>query len=62
MPTWVTGTGLEKLQFLVLNIRYPSDTANIVMNLNIPLLMVGLDVTRKENVTDEIIETIKNKS
>jgi inosine-uridine nucleoside N-ribohydrolase len=30
------------------------------MNSNIALVMTGLDVTHKVNVTGEIIETIKN--
>ena len=59
MPTWVAGTDLEKLQSLVLNIRYRSDAANIVMNSNISLVMVGLDVTLKLNVINDIIETMK---
>jgi len=47
------------------NIYVDPHAANIVLNSNIPLVMMGLDVTHKVNVNDKIIETIKannNKS
>ena len=47
------------------NIYVDPHSANIVLNSNVPLVMMGLDVTHKVNVNDKIIETIKannNKS
>lgn len=47
------------------NIYVDPHAANIVLNSNIPLVMMGLDVTHKVNVNDKIIKTIKannNKS
>ena len=47
------------------NIYVDPHAANIVLNSNIPLVMMGLDVTHKVNVNDKIIESIKannNKS
>ena len=41
------------------NIYVDPHAANIVLNSNIPLVMMGLDVTHKVNVNDKIIETIK---
>ena len=41
------------------NIFVDPHAANIVLSSNIPLIMMGLDVTHKVNVNDEIIETIK---
>ena len=47
------------------NIYVDPHAANIVLNSNIPLVMMGLDVTHKVNVNDQIVENIKkngNKS
>ena len=47
------------------NIYVDPHAAHIVLNSNIPLIMMGLDVTHKVMVNDEIIENIKkngNKS
>ena len=41
------------------NVYVDPHAANIVLNSNIPLVMMGLDVTHQVNVNDKIIENIK---
>ena len=44
------------------NIYVDPHAANIVLNSGIPLIMMGLDVTHKVNVNDEIIRNIKKNN
>ena len=44
------------------NIYVDPHAANIVLNSNIPLVMMGLDVTHKVNVNDRIINDIKKNN
>ena len=44
------------------NIFVDPHAANIVLNSNIPLVMMGLDVTHKVNVNDKIIKNIKTNN
>ena len=41
------------------NIYVDPHAANIVLQSGLPLVMMGLDVTHKVNVNDQIIENIK---
>ena len=44
------------------NIYVDPHAANIVLKSNIPITMMGLDVTHKVNVNDKIIEDIRNNN
>jgi len=44
------------------NIYVDPHAANIVLKSGIPIVMMGLDVTHKVNVNDQIIKTIKNNN
>jgi len=44
------------------NIYVDPHAANVVLNSNIPITMMGLDVTHKVNVDDQIIKSIKSNN